>query len=119
MSDLQQLVAEIDRLVESAEEPIQNDASRRQFIRKMVELWPTLRAALSAREEAAKLEAEITALTARMGDTTRRYHDLILAVGKTYPGETRHKTALRYIRKAEEPTVDDLRAASQERKEPR
>lgn len=29
------------------------------------------------------------------------YNELIYAVGKKYPGETRHQTALRYIREAE------------------
>ena len=31
----------------------------------------------------------------------RAYHELIYAVGNKYPGETRHETALRYIREAE------------------
>ncbi len=30
-----------------------------------------------------------------------RYHELLLSVGNAYPGETRHETALRYIRSAE------------------
>ena len=29
------------------------------------------------------------------------YHELIYAVSEKYPGETRHETALRYIREAE------------------
>jgi hypothetical protein len=29
------------------------------------------------------------------------YHELLYAVGNLYPNETRHETALRYIRKAE------------------
>ena len=31
-----------------------------------------------------------------------RYQELIYAVGKKYPNETRHETALRYIRQAEQ-----------------
>ena len=31
------------------------------------------------------------------------YRELIMAVGKKFPGESRHQTALRYIRQAEEP----------------
>jgi hypothetical protein len=30
------------------------------------------------------------------------YHELIYAVARAYPGESRHQTALRYIRQAEE-----------------
>ena len=30
-----------------------------------------------------------------------KYHELIMAVGKKYEGETRHETALKYIRSAE------------------
>lgn len=32
------------------------------------------------------------------------YNELILAVGNKYEGETRHETALRYIKEAEKPT---------------
>lgn len=35
-----------------------------------------------------------------------RYQELIMAVSKKYPGETRHETALRYIRQAEEPKTN-------------
>jgi hypothetical protein len=31
------------------------------------------------------------------------YEELLFAVGKKYPSETRHQTALRYIRRAEAP----------------
>lgn len=31
-----------------------------------------------------------------------KYHELIMAVGNKTPGETRHQTALRYIKQAEE-----------------
>jgi len=36
-------------------------------------------------------------------ESLRLYHELLLAVGEKYPGETRHETALRYIRQAEAP----------------
>lgn len=45
-------------------------------------------------------------------DLTRwqaQYHALIMAVGKKYPGETRHQTALRYIKQAEDKS--ELRSA--------
>ena len=35
------------------------------------------------------------------GDTFQAYYDLIYAVHTKYPGETRHQTALRYIKEAE------------------
>ena len=34
-------------------------------------------------------------------NTDEKYNQLLMAVGKKYPGETRHETALRYIRQAE------------------
>jgi hypothetical protein len=34
-----------------------------------------------------------------------KYHELLYAVGNKYPNETRHETALRYIRQAEEPVM--------------
>lgn len=33
-----------------------------------------------------------------------RYNELLFAVGKKYPGQTRHETALMYIKRAEEST---------------
>jgi hypothetical protein len=35
-----------------------------------------------------------------------KYNELLYAVGNKYPNETRHETALRYIRKAEEPVTN-------------
>jgi hypothetical protein len=37
-----------------------------------------------------------------LSTTDDLYHQLLYAVGRKYPGETRHETALRYIRQAEE-----------------
>lgn len=36
-----------------------------------------------------------------------KYMELIMAVGNKYPGETRHQTALRYIRQAEQSPAHD------------
>jgi|JI10StandDraft_1071094.scaffolds.fasta_scaffold101188_8 hypothetical protein len=38
--------------------------------------------------------------------TEARYNELLLAVSNKYPGETRHETALRYIRERETPNND-------------
>ena len=37
-----------------------------------------------------------------------KYFELIMAVGKKYSGETRHQTALRYIREAESSADKDV-----------
>jgi len=44
-----------------------------------------------------KQEEEIRILTTRL----KKYDELIFAVGRKFPGETRHETALRYIYDAE------------------
>lgn len=40
------------------------------------------------------------------------YEELIFAVGNKYPGETRHQTALRYIKQAETSTNSHATASS-------
>jgi len=37
-----------------------------------------------------------------LSETAKQYHELIMAVDRKYPGESRHNTALRYIREREE-----------------
>jgi hypothetical protein len=39
-------------------------------------------------------------------ETRRDYEELIYAVGHKYTGETRHQTALRYIREAENKKIE-------------
>jgi len=41
----------------------------------------------------------------RLLDTEKKYNKLIMAVETKYPGETRHETALRYIKDRENSTV--------------
>lgn len=43
--------------------------------------------------------------------TDELYNELLFAVGKKYPNETRHQTALRYIRQAEMPNSEPAKAA--------
>ena len=45
--------------------------------------------------------AFIRTLAQRAGEMDKKYHELIFAVGNCYSGESRHETALRYIREAE------------------
>jgi hypothetical protein len=54
-----------------------------------------------AAEQYAVKCAEVTRLTAEVQRLRGVYDELIYAVGNKYDGETRHQTALRYIRQAE------------------
>ena len=72
------------------------------------------------RGKVAELEANERAYTAFIGarsyqevaDDLKRlsekYEELIFAVAMKYPGETRHETALRYIRRMEEPATTGM-----------
>lgn len=51
-----------------------------------------------------RLQKELSALK-------EMYHELIMVVGNKYPGETRHQTALRYIRQAEQPVNGPAKAS--------
>lgn len=46
-------------------------------------------------------------------DVDEKYAELIYAVANKYPGESRHETALRYIRQAESADHGDAQAATQ------
>lgn len=48
------------------------------------------------------LERECAALTARLEEAEKRYQELIYAVAKKFPNESRHQTALRYIMEREQ-----------------
>ena len=39
-----------------------------------------------------------------------KYNELIMAVSKKFPNETRHETALRYIKQAEQAELNDTKA---------
>ena len=60
-----------------------------------------------------RYEAALALLGAALpvvGDAPRcewreKYHELLFAVGKKHPGESRHETALRYIQEAERPST--------------
>jgi hypothetical protein len=59
-----------------------------------------------------RLRAEVSNLRAANGMLT----ELLYAVGKKYPDETRHETALRYIRQAEAPQNDMCKDEALEQK---
>jgi len=75
-----------------------------QKIGDTVQEWKKGRLAL-----AAYLDKEIPVLVAqavqealaKQKDITEKYNELIMAVGRKYEGETRHETALKYIKQAE------------------
>ena len=56
-------------------------------------------------EHARQLERELA-------EAKRNYMDLIMSVGKAYPNETRHQTALRYIRERETPSTDQAKCSA-------
>lgn len=47
------------------------------------------------------------ALRVRVAELEKQYQELLYAVGSKYPDETRHETALRYIRESERRTMGD------------
>ena len=50
----------------------------------------------------ATLTAERDQLRARVAELERDYNELLFAVGKKWPNESRHETAVRYIQQAEQ-----------------
>jgi hypothetical protein len=58
------------------------------------------------------LTRERNELKAKIEETLTRYDELLFAVERKWQGETRHETALRYIRETE--ALSKVQAASQE-----
>lgn len=52
------------------------------------------------------LADHMSELERELAEAKRNYMDLIMAVEKKQPNETRHQTALRYIRERETPSTD-------------
>lgn len=59
-------------------------------------MWPSAQPQAQAQAQPAAQVAQ------PLTDYKAMYHELLFAVGNKYPDETRHQTALRYIRQAEE-----------------
>jgi hypothetical protein len=51
-----------------------------------------------------ELRSEFRILLKQRGELGAKYEELLYSVSMKYPNETRHETALRYIKKAEEPS---------------
>ena len=49
---------------------------------------------------------EAIQLRREVAETNLRYYDLLIAVARKFDGETRHETAIRYIREAEDRAVN-------------
>jgi hypothetical protein len=56
---------------------------------------------ISFKEEKAEILSRFAKLLKELAGERGRYNELIFAVGKKFPNETRHETALRYIRERE------------------
>ena len=57
-------------------------------------------------EKYRKLKSAISAIQEEAEKSHRLHGELLSAVGKKFPNETRHETALRYIREAENSCSD-------------
>lgn len=62
-----------------------------------------------------KAANDLEALQKENAELKRDYNELIMAVERKFMGETRHETALRYIREVESRKVDGNDAAMQEK----
>lgn len=70
-------------------------------------------ARLNWQQEAANAQRELAQSQARVKELDTLYHELIMAVGQKFMGESRHETALRYIKEAEEPPFETASTESQ------
>ncbi len=59
--------------------------------------------------------AGMTRFTSSESEVAGKYHELLYAVTLKHPGKTRHETALRYIRRAEEPSDTGAKPKRNER----
>ncbi len=64
------------------------------------------------------MKAIARAVLPRDAELRAKYDELIYAVGMKHPNETRHQTALKYIRRAEMPSTDEAKQATIDRSQP-
>lgn len=75
--------------------------SSANLIAGLANAWPEIREALSRSHE-----------DGRRAGLEEKYYELLLQVGNKYPGESRHETALRYLRQAETSVGDECSVGS-------
>ena len=75
--------------------------------------WKLRERGITATAELAAKDAELTTLRAQVAGLEERYNELLFAVGNKYKGETRHQTALRYIRERESASSDAASAVKE------
>jgi hypothetical protein len=87
--------------VENGELKVETYLEIMEFIKNVI-METEVRCGIRAFKEV-MLEREATESRVRreMVEIENKYQELIMAVGNKYPGETRHQTALRYIKNAE------------------
>lgn len=56
-------------------------------------------------------EIRCDTLKAELAAKDQLYHELLYQVGNKYPNESRHETALRYLKRAEQPSNDPAKQA--------
>lgn len=61
-------------------------------------------------DELSRLRAENAALKAALAEAQKKYHELLFEVSHKFPNESRHETALRYIRQAEHQSCNTSQA---------
>ena len=67
----------------------------------------------NASQEDSRLSVSRSDVAAAPDMVQEKYHELLYAVGNKWPGETRHETALRYIRQAEQSSSGPSQAAAE------
>ena len=58
------------------------------------------------------LAGHMSDLERELAEAKRNYMELIMAVGNVCPNETRHQTALRYIKEREAPSTDQSKCSA-------
>jgi hypothetical protein len=129
-SELQRIIDQRDRLLAEQQERIAEleaelaEAKRVTFDQAVLERMNALEAELSAANERAEFgwktaninEKARQAMMAERDAARKDHLELLYAVSRKYPGESRHQTALRYITEAEERSLtSDAAIAAKEK----
>lgn len=96
-----------------AEAQGQNETLRLAFNDRVRVIEMQLKDKEELQDALANLRQQLADFAKRLAEAKRdaaRYNELLYAVAKKHPDETRHETALRYIRQAEQPKDDQCQA---------